>query len=116
MTSVTVSDEFEEKRAFLVIDSPFPGVFDCLPGGDYVHSVDLWNFRRLDLCAALRMSKDNTYPEARYFVTTSVVVCVGSAAGGGGTHTVLVVLADENGGEIPQLGLEFMSNGCRKEH
>jgi len=41
LTSVTVSDEFEEERALLVIDSPFPGVFDCLPGGDYVHSVDL---------------------------------------------------------------------------
>ena len=48
VTSATVSDEFEEKRAFLVIDSPFPGVFDCLPSGDCVHFVDLQNFRRLE--------------------------------------------------------------------
>lgn len=48
VTSVTVSDEFEKKRTFLVIDSPFPGIFHCLPGGDYIHSVDLWNFKQLE--------------------------------------------------------------------
>lgn len=44
MTSVTVSDKFREKRAMLAIDSTFPGMFDCFPGGDYDHSIDLWNF------------------------------------------------------------------------
>jgi len=62
------------------------------------------------------MGKDDTYPEARDFVTASVVVGVGGTAGGGGTHTVLVVLADEDGGKIPQLCLEFMSNGAEKKH
>jgi hypothetical protein len=111
VTSVTVSDEFEKKRTLLVINSPFPGIFDCLPSGDYVHSVDLWNFKRLEFVRCVTNDKDDTYPEARDFVTASVVVGVGGAAGGGGAHTVLVVLADENGGEIPQFGLEFMSNG-----
>lgn len=46
MTSVIVSDEFVEKRALLVIDRP---IFDCHPGGDYVHSIDLWNFMRLEI-------------------------------------------------------------------
>jgi hypothetical protein len=48
VTSVTVGDEFKKKRTLLVINSPFPGIFDCLPSGDYVHSVDLGNFRRLE--------------------------------------------------------------------
>jgi len=50
--------------------------------------------------------------EGRDFVATSVVVGIGGAAGGRGTHTVLVVFA----GKIPQLGLEFMSNGAEKKH
>jgi len=58
------------------------------------------------------MGKDDTYMEARDFVATSVVVGIGGAAGGRGTHTVLVVFA----GKIPQLGLEFMSNGAEKKH
>ena len=48
MTSVTLSDEFGEKRVLLVIDSPFPGVFDCFPGGGCVHSMNLWNVMYLE--------------------------------------------------------------------
>jgi len=66
-----------------------------------------------NICAVLRMGKDGAYQEARDFIPTSIIVGVGAAAGGGSTHTVLV-LADEDGGEIPQLGLEFMSNGGEK--
>jgi len=57
------------------------------------------------------MGKDCAYPEVRCFVPTSVIVGVS-----GGTHTVLVVFADEDSGEIPQLGLEFMSNGGEKKY
>jgi hypothetical protein len=99
VTSITVSDEFEEKRTLVVVDSPFPGVFDGLFRSNDVHPVDLFE---IDACQSfvlhVRMGKDGTYPDPRNFVTAGVVVGVGGAAGGGGTHTVLVVLADEDGG------------------
>jgi len=49
------------------------------------------------------MGKDRAYPEANDFVPASVIVGVGAAEGGGGTHTVLVVLANGVGGEMPSL-------------
>ena len=61
------------------------------------------------------MGKDDTYPEARDFVTASVVVSVGGTAGSRGTHNILV-FANEDGGKIPQLGLEFMSNSAEKKY
>ena len=64
----------------------------------------------------LRLGKDGAYPEDMDFVPASVIVGVGAAAGGGGIRTVLVVLANEVGGEISQLGLEFMSNGGEKKY
>ena len=62
------------------------------------------------------MGKDGAYPEAKDFVTVRNSRCWSSCGHGGGTHTLLVVLADEDGGEIPQLRLEFMSNGGEKKY
>jgi len=41
VTSITVGDEFEEKRTLVVIDGPFPGVLDSMLRGGDVHSIDL---------------------------------------------------------------------------
>ena len=48
----------------------------------------------------LRLGKDGAYPEDMDFVPASVIVGVGAAAGGGGIRTVLVVLANEVGGDF----------------
>jgi hypothetical protein len=97
VTTVTVSDELEEEGALLVIHSPFPRELDGLLGGNDVHAVDLEDS---DEC------KDNgdwrlSYLKTRDFVATSEVLGVGGAALSRRPHSVLVVLADEDGGKVP---------------
>ncbi len=41
VSTITVGDEFEKKRSFLVLDSPLPGVLYSLLGCDNIHSIDL---------------------------------------------------------------------------
>ena len=41
MSTVTVGDEFEEKRTVSILN-PFLGVFDSLVDSDNVHTVCLW--------------------------------------------------------------------------
>jgi len=79
--------------------------YSCAFGSDYVHSVDLRIDTRQPFVRVQKGQKDETNPEVRHSVAASVIIGVGGAAGGRSTHTVRVVLADEDSGEIPQLGL-----------
>jgi len=48
VTTVTVGNEFEEKRSFLLFDGPSAGVLDGLFGGDDVHSIYLGRYDALN--------------------------------------------------------------------
>lgn len=91
VTSVTVGDVFVDKRT-LAGGAVLLSVLDGGLDGEDVHAVDL---QTGDVLAAL------------------VVVGDGRRAVGGGTHTVLVVLAAEDDGELPQashvVGLEDLA-------
>ena len=82
VTTITVSDELEEKRA-LARGHPVACVLGTLPRRDDVHAVDL---------------------NARDLVTAGEVLGVGRAALSRRAHAVLVVFADEDDGKVPQLG------------
>lgn len=83
MATVTIGNKLQQERT-ITIDNPIPGVLDGLVRSNDVHPVDLkaWNL-----------------------VTAGVVLRVHGAALVGGTHSVLVVFADENAWEVPELGL-----------
>ena len=83
MTTVTVGNEFKEDGS-LATGDPVTGVLYGLLHGDDIHSV------RLD---------------TGDLVATSEVLGIGGASRSGGTHTILVVLANEDSREVPQLSL-----------
>ena len=101
MTTVTVGDEFEEKRSVFVVNGPFSGVFSGLFGRDDVHSVDLRRFSK--------RYKDRTFDptdlKTGNLIATSKVLGVRRAALGRCSHAILVVFANEDARKIPKFSL-----------
>lgn len=83
VSTVAVGDVLRKERS-VAVSAPLLGELGRLVGGENVHRVDL-------------DTSDN--------VATLVVLGVHRGAGSRGTHAVLVVLADEDAGEVPELSL-----------
>jgi len=52
----------------------------------------------------LTNARDNPYLDTRNRITTSIVGSIGRRSLGRGTHTILIVLANENTRQVPKLG------------
>jgi len=85
VTTVAVSDEFKKKRTLFFVDGPVTSELDGLLGSEDVHSVDL---------------------KTRDFVAASEVLGVRRATSSRSTHSVLIVLADKDHREVPELSLD----------
>lgn len=103
VTTVTVGNKFEQKRA-LAAYNPFLGVLHSLENRNDVHSIALHgpNISEHPSCRGM---ETGAYLNTGDFVTASVVLGVGRATLRRGTHTVLVVLANEDNREIPKFCL-----------
>lgn len=87
VTGVAVGNELDQEGT-LVAGDPLLRPLRCLVDGDDVHTVHL---------------------DTGDLVATGVVLRVRGAALRGRTHTVLVVLADEDARQVPELGLQKRS-------
>lgn len=101
MTTITVGDEFHQERT-VALCHPFSSVLDALTSGDDIHAIDLKYIKPLGHEGA----KGRLYLDAWNFVSTSEVLGVGGTALGRCTHSVFIVLANKDGGEIPKFCLK----------
>ena len=109
MTTVAVGDELKEDRA-IAAEDPILRVADGLQDSENIHTVRLLRYQMSDreIVYKLRSQHLNT----RDLVTTSEVLGVGRTALCRSTHSVLVVLADEDTRQVPEFGLH---DGFRPE-
>ena len=80
MSTIPIGDEFEEKGAPVLVHGPLAGEADGLGGSDNIHAV---------------------YLEPRDLVSAGKIGGVGGTTFCRCSHSVLVVLADKDCGEIP---------------
>ena len=102
MTTISVGDHFEQNWS-LAVEGPLSGELDGLVNGDDVHTVYLRVKYVGERCR--KDERKRTYLKTRDQVTTLEVLGVGGASCRRSTHTVLVVLANEDAREVPKLGL-----------
>lgn len=100
MATVTVGDKFHKERA-LARGNPLFCKLDALVDSDDVHGIDLTRFVSSYTCQNVG---DHSYLDTRDGITASVVGGVGRSSLSRGTHTILVVLADEDARQVPKLG------------
>ena len=100
VTTVTVGDVFHKKGAFTGGD-PLFGELDALVDSDDIHSIDL---AKLVISPRTReeMVGDQSHLDTGDSIASSVVGGVGRRSLGRGTHTVLIVLAYEDAGQVPE--------------
>lgn len=102
VTAVTVGDELQQDGA-VAVDDPVLSVLDGLHDGEDIHTIGLERYSDMNSTG----HTDRTYLDTRDQVTTSVVLGVRRATLCRGTHTILVVLADEHAGQVPELRLHI---------
>jgi len=86
MPTISIGNKLEEERTPFIFDGPLACEPNSLGGGYNVHAVNL---------------------EARNLVAAGKVRGVGGTTLGGSAHAVLVILADEDGWEVPKLSLDI---------
>ena len=85
----------------MVVNRPFTSILDGLQRCNDIHSIDLPT--RL-LPTFLKKGNTSTHLKTRDFIASRVIFRIGRTPFSRRAHSVLVVLADKDNGEVPQLG------------
>lgn len=100
VTAVTIGDIFHEKRA-LASGSPLFCKLDTLVDSNDIHGVDLTK----SVSSYTRQNvQDHSYLDTGDGITTGIVGGVGRRTLSRGTHTILVILTNEDARQVPELG------------
>jgi hypothetical protein len=111
VSTVSVGDVLGEERS-LVINSPLLGELGSLVASKDVHRVDLdhraTEQSRKNISKGISLGRavgERADLDTGNDVSSLEVLGVHGGSLGGSSHTVLVVLADEGDGKVPELGL-----------